>query len=55
MNTVQHVLEEIDRRIQELQSIEDECRRKNNMNGRIHAKTKREELERLKCVITGEE
>ncbi|GAA4877164.1 hypothetical protein GCM10023310_66280 [Paenibacillus vulneris] len=53
MNTVHDVLEEIESRIKELQMIEDECRRKRNINGRMNARTKREELERLKNVILG--
>ncbi|MCS7460850.1 hypothetical protein N0M98_11915 [Paenibacillus doosanensis] len=54
MDTVNHILEEIDRRIKELQEMEDEHRRKHNTNERIHAKTRREELERLRSVILGE-
>ncbi|MCZ8516283.1 hypothetical protein O9H85_28600 [Paenibacillus filicis] len=54
MNTVNDVLEEINRRIKELQLMEDEFSRKNNVSGRLNAKTKREELRRLKNVILGE-
>ncbi|SFM35615.1 hypothetical protein SAMN03159341_12818 [Paenibacillus sp. 1_12] len=53
MKNVMDVIEEINQRIQELQSMEDESRRKRNINGRLNAKTKREELERLKNVILG--
>lgn len=51
MNNINDVIEEINRRIQELESMEDEARRKRNINGRLNAKTKREELERLKNII----
>jgi len=54
MNDIDDVIEEINRRIQELQSMEDEFRRKKNINGRLNAKSKREELERLKSIVLDE-
>jgi hypothetical protein len=46
-----HIFEEIDKRIHELKVMEEEYRTKNNISGRLNAKTRREELQRLKNIV----
>jgi hypothetical protein len=45
------ILEEIEKRIHELKILEEEYRSKNNISGRLNAKTRREELQRLKNIV----
>lgn len=46
------ICEEINRRIYELKLMEEEYRKKNNTSGRLNAKTRREELQRLKAIVS---
>ncbi|WJH36059.1 hypothetical protein MJA45_27710 [Paenibacillus aurantius] len=44
-------MEQINRRIEELRSLEDQYKKTNNVSGRLNAKTRREELQRLKNSV----
>jgi hypothetical protein len=45
------IYEEINKRIQELKTLEEEYKHKNNISGRLNVKTRREELQRLKSIV----
>jgi hypothetical protein len=51
MKEAEHILQEIEKRIHELKMLEEEYRSKNNISGRLNAKTRREELQRLKNIV----
>jgi hypothetical protein len=51
LENIEHVIEQINKRIQELQSLENEYKKKNNTSGRLNAKTRRDELQQLKQVL----
>jgi hypothetical protein len=55
MNGSMSIVEEINRRILELKTMEEEYKKKNNVSGRLNAKTRREELQRLKNLVLAEE
>jgi hypothetical protein len=51
LKNIETVLEQINIRIQELQLLETEYKKKNNTSGRLNAKTRREELQQLKQIL----
>jgi hypothetical protein len=51
LKNIETVLEQINIRIQELQLLETEYKKKNNTSGRLNAKTRREELQQLKQTL----